>query len=83
MAKKKEMIIGITAVLFVILIGWLVYLKSYHNTAVLDDKVTANAKDRQDEQEEKQEEQGEKENSEINDEIEVEITEAERAKKRN
>ena len=59
MAKKKEMIIGITAVLFVILIGWLVYLKSYHNTAVLDDKVTANAKDRQDEQEEKQEEQGE------------------------
>lgn len=82
MAKKKEMIIGITAVLFVILIGWLVYLKSYHNTAVLDDKVTANAKDRQDEQEEKQEEQGEKENSEINDEIEVEITEAERAKKK-
>lgn len=81
--KKREIIIGITAVLLVIFVGWLVYLQSYNNAAVLDNNVTANAKNEQEEQEEEKEKKKDsdtEEGREIKE--EVKVTEAERKEKK-
>lgn len=84
--KKREIVIGITVVLFVVLVGWIVYILSYHNTAVLDDNVTANAKDQEETQKETKGKQKEDSNIEKDEEAqtqtETEVTEAERAEKK-
>lgn len=73
--KKREIMLGITAVLFVVFVGWMVYLQSYNNAAVLDNNVTVNAEDQQEEQE-KKEKGNEKEMEDSDTEKEQEIKEA-------
>lgn len=46
MGKKigKKIIIGITALLFVFIVGWVIYSQVYHHIAIKDTKLTAEAK---------------------------------------